>query len=148
MGSPARPARLWTNRSFTLLWGGDVLSELGSQATTVAMPLLVLSLTGSPAKAGIVGFSRSAAYPLSALHGGVLADRLDRRTLMIACALARALAMGSVVLVLALGRPPLAQLIAVAFLNAALWSVSMTAERGLLPSVVPDGDLPDALALN
>ncbi len=140
--------RLLANRNFTLLWVGDVLSGLGSQATQVAMPLLVLSLTGSPAKAGIVGFARSLAYPLSTLPAGVVADRVDRRQLMIVCAVGRALAMGSVVLVLALGRPPLAQLLAVAFVNAVLWSTSMIAERGLLTAVVPQSTLPDAIALN
>jgi MFS family permease len=121
---------LLANRNFALLWIGDVLSEFGSQATAVAMPLLVLSLTGSPAKAGLVAFARSIAYPLSPLPAGVLADRFDRRQLMILCALGRAVAMGSVALVLALDRPPLAQLVAVAFLNAMGWTVSTIAERG------------------
>jgi Transmembrane secretion effector len=140
--------RLLANRNFTLLWMGDVVSEFGSQATTVAMPLLVLSLTGSPAKAGIVGFARSLAYPLTPLPAGLLADRVDRRGLMFVCAAGRALAMGSVVLMLALGRPPLGQLLVVAFVNAMLWSVSLIAERGLLPTVVPASALPDAVALN
>ncbi len=139
---------LLANRNFALLWVGDVLSEFGSQATAVAMPLLVLSLTGSPAKAGLVAFARSIAYPLSPLPAGVLADRFDRRQLMILCALGRAVAMGSVALVLALDRPPLAQLVAVAFLNAMGWTVSTIAERGLLAAVVPGSALADAVALN
>jgi len=140
--------RLLANRNFTLLWVGDVVSGFGSQATTVAMPLLVLSLTGSPAKAGIVGFARSLAYALTPLPAGVLVDRFDRRRLMIVCAAGRALTMGSVVLMLALGHPPLVQLLVVAFANAMLWSVSLIAERGLLPGVVATNVLPDAVALN
>jgi hypothetical protein len=61
---------LLANRNFALLWAGDVLSELGSQATAVATPLLVLALTGSPAKAGVVGLARSLAYPLTPLPAG------------------------------------------------------------------------------
>ncbi|HZU39417.1 MAG TPA: MFS transporter [Solirubrobacteraceae bacterium] len=144
-----RPGRaLLRNRSFTLLWSGDVLSELGSQATTVAMPLLVLSLTGSPAKAGLVSLGRMLAYPLAPLPAGVLADRMSRRRLMVMCALGRALAMGSVVAALALGRPPLWQLALVAFADAALWSASTIAERGLLAHVVAPHELADAVALN
>lgn len=143
-----RGLRLLATRNFTLLWTGDVLSELGSQATTVAMPLLVLALTGSPAKAGIVGLARSVAYPLAPLPAGVLVDRFDRRHVLMACAAGRGVAMGSLVAALALGRPPFLQLVAVAFLNAALWSVAMIAERGLLPAVVPEGALADAVALN
>lgn len=145
-GGPGR--RLIRNRSFTLLWTGDTLSELGSQATTVAMPLLVLSLTGSPAKAGLVGLARTLAYPLAPLPAGVVADRVSRRRLMLACALFRALAMLSVVIALALGRPPLWQLAVVAFLDAGLWSTSTIAERGLLPHVVAASELADAVALN
>lgn len=143
-----RGSRLLVNRNFTLLWTGAVLSELGSQATVVAMPLLVLALTSSPAKAGIVGLARSLAYPLTPLPAGALVDRWDRRRVMIGCAAGRALAMGSLVVMLAIGRPPFWQLLAVAFLNAMLWSVSMIAERGLLAAVVPAQTLSDAVALN
>jgi MFS family permease len=143
-----RGAGRLANRNFTLLWVGDALSEVGSQATSVAMPLLVLALTGSPAKAGLVGLARSLAYPLTPLPAGVLVDRWDRRRVMIGCAVGRAVAMGSLVVVLAVGRPPLWQLMAVAFLNAALWSVALIAERGLLAAVVPGHALSDAVALN
>lgn len=136
------------NRDFTLLWVGDVLSQLGSQATTLAMPLLVLVLTGSAADAGLVGFAKALGYPASALPAGALADRVDRRRLLIVCALVRAGAMGSVGIVLAVGRPPLAQLIAVAFADAALSTVALVAERGLLPEVVGVDALPDAVAAN
>lgn len=149
--TPAHAAgteRLLRNRDFTLLWAGDVVSGLGSEASLIAMPLLVLSLTGSPTKAGVVGFARSLAYPVTTLPAGVIADRVDRRVLMIVCAAGRGLAMGSIVLLLAIGRPPLGQLLAVAFVNAALWSASLIAERGLLPAVVPGEALADAVALN
>ncbi len=143
-----RGAGLLSNRSFTLLWVGDALSEVGSQATSVAMPLLVLALTGSPGKAGLVGLARSLAYPVTALPAGVLVDRWDRRRVMIGCAVGRAVAMGSLVVMLAVSRPPLWQLMAVAFVNAALWSVALIAERGLLAAVVPEQALSDAVALN
>lgn len=139
---------LFANRNFTLLWTGDVLSELGSQATAVAMPLLVLALTGSPARAGLVGLARSLAYPLTPLPAGVLVDRCDRRRIMICCAAGRAVAMGSLVVTLAVGQPPFWQLVVVAFSNSMLWSVSLIAERGLLPAVVPAQALSDAVALN
>jgi MFS family permease len=143
-----RGAGLLANRNFTLLWVGDALSEVGSQATSVAMPLLVLALTASPAKAGLVGLARSLAYPLTPLPAGVLVDRWDRRRVMIGCAAGRGLAMGSLVVVLAVSRPPLWQLMVVAFVDAALWSVALIAERGLLAAVVPGHALSDAIALN
>jgi MFS family permease len=139
---------LSVNRSFARLWAGEALSEAGSQVTTIAMPLLVLSLTGSPAKAGLIGVARSVASPLSVLPAGVIADRLDRRRLMIICALGRTIAIGSVPLALVLGAPSLTQLVLVSLLDATLSSASEVAERGLLADVVPAAALPDAVTLN
>lgn len=136
------------NRNFTLLWAGEMFSEVGSQMTTIAMPLLVLALTGSPAKAGLVGFARTLAYPLVALPAGVLADRINRRALMAACAAGRLVAIGSVPLALALGRPPLGQLMAVALIDAALFTMAMVAERGLLGEIVAPEAFADAIAYN
>src|SRR5205823_13398778 len=58
------PAPLWRNRDFVLLQGGQLLSNVGTQLTSIAYPLLVLAVTHSAAKAGIVGFARSIPYPL------------------------------------------------------------------------------------
>jgi hypothetical protein len=139
---------LGRNRNFALLWSGEVLSETGSQVTTIAMPLLVLFLTGSAAQAGLIGFARSLAYPLTVLFAGVIADRIDRRRLMIICAIGRAVAIGSVALALALGRPSLAQLLVVTFLDATLFAAAQVAERGLITEIVPAAGLADAVTLN
>jgi len=50
----ATPVPLWRNRDFTLLWSSQVISTVGTRVTSVAYPLLVLLLTGSPAVAGVV----------------------------------------------------------------------------------------------
>lgn len=136
------------NRNYMLLWVGEMLSEVGSQVTTIAMPLLVLALTGSPAKAGLVGFARTLAYPLVALPAGVLADRINRRALMAACAAGRLVAIGSVPVALAVGRPTLGQLMAVALIDAALFTTAMVAERGLLGEIVAPEAFSDAIAYN
>ena len=79
-GHGVTPLRL--NRDFQLLWGGQAVSLLGSQISKIAYPLLVLAMTGSPAKAGIAGFAAMLGYllfPLPALVsaelGGAFADR-------------------------------------------------------------------------
>jgi hypothetical protein len=66
------------NRDYMLLWSGEILSELGSQVSTIAYPLLVLGLTHSPAEAGVVGLAKWLPLVLFALPAGALADRVDR----------------------------------------------------------------------
>src|SRR6202451_3457128 len=73
------------NRDFQLLWGGQAVSLLGSQISKIAYPLLVLAMTGSPAKAGIAGFAALLGYPLFPMPAGGLADRHDRKRIMIVC---------------------------------------------------------------
>jgi MFS family permease len=99
MGSePAsrQPAPLRRNRDFQLLWGGQAVSLLGSQTSKIAYPLLVLAMTGSPAKAGIAGFAAILGYLVFPLPAGGLADRHDRKRIMIACDAIRLAAVGSV----------------------------------------------------
>ncbi len=112
------------------------------------MPLLVLSLTHSPAQAGLVAAARSIASPLTVLAGGVVADRVDRRRLMIGCALGRLAASASVVIALVLGAATLPQLLLVALLDASLFSFSLVAERSLLADLVEPSQLSEAVTLN
>ena len=79
------PSPLRRNRDFQLLWGGQAVSLLGSQTSKIAYPLLVLAMTGSPAKAGIAGFAAMLGYLLFPLPAGGLADRHDRKRIMIGC---------------------------------------------------------------
>src|SRR5690349_981380 len=97
-----------------LLQSGQLLSSLGSTSTGVVYPLLVLALTHSPAKAGLVSFARFAATALLALPAGVLADRHDRRRLMIAADVVRAAAVAALTVAIATDELAFWQLLAVA----------------------------------
>src|SRR5882672_8168118 len=88
--------RLRANRDFRLLWFGSVVSVLGSRASAIAYPLLVLALTGSPADAGLAGFAATISYLLGQLPAGALVDRWNRKFIMIACDAGRALALASI----------------------------------------------------
>jgi MFS family permease len=134
------------NRDFVLLQLGQGLSTLGSTSTYVAYPLLVLALTHSPAKAGVVGFANVLPYALFALLAGVVADRVDRKRLMIAMDLVRAAAMTSIVVALAAGVLSFWQIAAVAFVEGSAFVFFNIAEVGALRSVVPARQLPEAAA--
>jgi MFS family permease len=139
---------LFRNRDFLLLWGGETLSEVGSQSATVAYPLLVLALTGSATKAGIVGLARWLPVALFSLPAGVLADAVDRKRLMIACDVIRLIGAGSIVLALLIGEPAYLQIVVVAFVDGGSFATSFICERGALRQMVPADQVQDAVASN
>jgi MFS family permease len=134
------------NRDFRLLWLGSVVSVLGSRASAIAYPLLVLALTGSPADAGLVGFTATIPYLLMQLLAGAFVDRWNRRYVMIACDGGRAVAVGSVVLGLALDRIALVQIMAVSFIEGSLYVFHSLAEPAAVRNIVHPQHLPVALS--
>jgi len=139
---------LHRNRDFLLLWGGQVVSSLGSAATSVAFPLLVLALTGSPAKAGLVGFAGTLPFLLFQLPAGGLVDRWDRKRAMIVSDALRGAALGSIAIAYAADVLTVAQIAVVAFAEGTLFVLFTLAERTALPHVVAPEQLPAALAQN
>lgn len=143
-----KPLPLWRNRDFMLLWSGQVVSTIGTRISSLAYPLLVLSLTHSPAKAGLVGFAQTIPFLLFYLPAGALVDRWNRKRVMLVADAARALALGSIALALALDRLTLVQITVVAFLEGSLFVFFQLSESAALPHVVPREQLPTALAQN
>jgi MFS family permease len=134
------------NRDFLLLQTAALLSSGGSQMTAVAYPLLVLALTGSPAKAGIVAFTRLLGMALFALPAGLAADRWSRRRLMIAAHAVRALVLGSLVALILLDEIVFWAIPLVAFVEGSGAAVFSSAQTGALRAVVPKRQLPAAVA--
>src|SRR5262249_20358798 len=97
----APPPSLWRNRDYMLLWSGQVVSTLGNAISGIALPLLVLAVTGSAEVAGIAAALFSLPYVLFSLLAGALVDRWDRKRVMILCDIGRALLMGSIPLAVA-----------------------------------------------
>src|SRR5438105_468291 len=97
---------LWRNREFVLLEAGRLLSTAGTESTTIAYPLLVLALTHSPAKAGLVAFARLVPNALVAIPAGLAADRWNRKRIMIASDCVRALAIATLAALISTGRAP------------------------------------------
>jgi Transmembrane secretion effector len=134
------------NRDFLLFQAGQLLSDAGSQSTTIAYPLLVLAVTGSAAKAGVVAFARTLPWVLFTLPAGVAADRWDRRWLMIAADVVRVLAIGGLAAAILLDRAAFWAIPPVAFVEGAATAVFFTAQAGALRAVVPAPQLPAAVS--
>ncbi|HJQ50404.1 MAG TPA: MFS transporter [Gaiellaceae bacterium] len=133
---------------FRRYWIGEALSNLGTRTGNIAYPLLALALTHSAALAGVLAFSRSAAWFVLALPAGALIDRLDRKKLMVICDLASALVLATVVVSLALHELTYAQLLTVAVVQGVFVVFFSLSESGAVRHLVADDDLPGAIAQN
>jgi MFS family permease len=94
---------LWRDRNFGIFWAAQTLSAAGDSFGYIAVPLLVLRATGSAAQMGLLTGVAGAAAVAAGIAAGVLADRLDRRKLLIWCDLARMVLYGLIPLAWAFG---------------------------------------------
>lgn len=136
------------HRDFRLFWIGLVASAVGSQFTTVAMAWQIYELTGSALQLGLIGLARALPTIALLLFGGMLADAVNRRHLMIVAegaqlAVAATLAMCSL---LDLVSPGL--LYAVSAALALFSAIESPARTAVIPNLVPREELPNALAMN
>jgi hypothetical protein len=132
------------NHDFLLLQAGQLLSNTGTESTSIAYPLLVLAVTGSAASAGVVAFARTLPWALLALPAGVLADRWNRRRLMIAADGVRMLTIGCLAAAILLDRVAVWAIPLVAFVEGSGTVLFLTAHAGAMRAVVPARQLPAA----
>ena len=96
---------LWRQRNFMLLWAGQTISMTGSAVTTVALPLVAITmLRASVVQVGLLTAATYGAFLLVSLPAGVAVDRLPKRKIMIWCDCSRLVIIGSVPVAAALHR--------------------------------------------
>src|SRR5512142_1630524 len=143
------PARsLLHNRDFMLLWSGQLISTLGTSASTIVFPLLILALTNSPASAGLAAALEAIPYIVFSLPVGALVDRWDRKRVMILCDTGRALTLASIPVAMAFNRLSLAQIYIASLVEGTLFVFFNLSETAALTRVVPTRQLPGAAAQN
>jgi MFS family permease len=133
------------HRGFRWLLAGMAVSQLGDWLYNLALVVLVYERTHSPMWAGITTAARIVPFVVVGPLGGVIADRFDRRRVMIACDLAR---MGLMLLlaVVAAARLPIVLAPLIAALATAAATPYLPSASAVTPRVVPDADLPGANA--
>lgn len=139
---------LWRNRDYMLLWGGQLASTLGTTASQVVVPLLVLAITNSPEAAGVAGALRSLPYLVFSLPVGALIDRWDRKKVMVRCDAGRAIAVATIPVAMAFDVLTLWQIYVVSLVEGSLFVFFNIAEVAALPRVVERPQLPQATAQN
>jgi MFS family permease len=135
-------------RDFRLLWAGQAISTLGTQIQTVALAWLVYELTGSAAQLGGVGLARAIPTMVLSLFGGTLADRRDRRQLLIISETILAVFSALLAIAVSAGVDSILLIDAFAALTAAASSIESPTSQAFIPALVPRDILAKALTLD
>ncbi len=144
---PRRLDRLLVNRNVALLFGGQVVSQAGDSIYQIGLLWFCYLLTGSRTLTGLMASAAYLPYLLLALPGGVLADRLPRRSIMIAADLGRLLLVAVLPLLHSLGALTILALGLVTVGVESCAALFYPARDALLPALTPRSSLAHANAL-
>ncbi|MFM9135680.1 MAG: MFS transporter [bacterium] len=139
---------LRSNPQFRVLFTGGLITSLGSMVTYVAVPFQVAQITGSYVAVGLIGLAELLPLVLFGLYGGSLADRLDKRRVVLAGEAAAFLLSATLCVNALLPEPSLPALYVVAMLFAAVDGLQRPSLDAILPRVVSSDELSAAGALN
>jgi MFS family permease len=129
------------HRDFRLLWAGQTISALGTAVHAVAIPWQVLLLTGSAVQLGIVVAISSFSLLVFVLIGGVLVDRVSRRTVILASDLISGVVVALLATLSATGLLRIEHLYVFAFVLGASFAFMLPAMQAILPELVPQAIL-------
>jgi MFS family permease len=135
------------SREFRLLYGGQLISFLGSQLTVVAVPYEVFVLTKSSLAVGLVSLAQLGPLIVGSLIGGAIVDSRDRRALMMRMQLVLASMSVGLALNAMRDKPSLWPLYVLTAIAAAFSGVDRPARSAIIPSLLPERLLPSAYAL-
>src|SRR5215467_6154227 len=135
-------------RDFCLFWTGSFLSGIGTQFTTVAMAWQIYEITNSAFQIGLLGLARAIPQIVLLLVGGLLADAMNRRKLMIYTQGSLFFVSAALALLTVAGRASPLLLYAATMLLAFFSSLEAPSRQAIVPSLVPREELAKAMALH
>ncbi len=148
MAQQVTPWQVLNQRDFGLFWASLLFSAVGSQISTVAIAWQIYEITNSPFQLGLAGLFRALPIMLLSIPGGVLADRMDRRQLLIVTQSLAALLALALALLSYFGTVEVWHIYAVTFLSGAVGIFDSPARTALIPTLVRPEQLATAYALN
>ncbi|MFC1440089.1 MFS transporter [Streptacidiphilus sp. N1-10] len=125
------------SRSFTLIWVSQALSDMASEMTSLALPLAVLAATRSPVDAAMVATAVGIAQLIAKLPSGLVADTVNRKTLLLLCDAGRAVIALLLALALATGQLTTIVAVAAAAATAVVSTLFSAGETGVIRQAVP-----------
>ncbi len=144
LSPPPSQFAIFRNRGFTLLWSGELVSTIGSALTSLAASILVYRLTGSAMSVGLMLVATALPTLALGLVAGVIVDRYDRRRIMIASDLLRAVLVFLIPFLIPYG---IGWLYVIVALTSAVGQFFDPAHESVLPEVASDEDLAAANSL-
>jgi MFS family permease len=147
-GVLARIAAALAYRDFRVLWMGACTSSIGTWMQKVAQSWLVLELTDSAWYLALDSFVGELPLLLFTLIGGVVADRRDRRKLLLASQVVQMSSAFTLAVLVAVGHVTIWYVIALSFISGCAQAFGGPAYQSLIPSLIPKDHLPNAIALN
>lgn len=135
---------LWKDRDFRHYWSARVTSQIGTATSMVALPALVYAMTGSTFLTAIVTVLEAVPYLTFGLLSGALADRIDRRRMMVRADLLNVVLIASVPLAALAGMLTVWHVLAVAFLMHSVFVFFDGANLGALPTLVGRENIAEA----
>jgi predicted MFS family arabinose efflux permease len=131
------PTRLWRHRDFLHLWGAETVSQLGSQVTLLALPIVAVTmLAATPFQMGVLTALETLAFLVIGLPAGAWVDRWRRKRVLVVNDLIRAVALGSLPVAAALDVLSLPLLFAVAVVTGTATVFFDVAYQSYLPTLV------------
>ena len=143
-----RAVRALRNRNFRLFWTGNFLSNIGTWMQNVAQGWLVLTLTNSSFWLGVVGFAGSIPFLIFTLFGGVVADRVNKRRLLLVTQTAMMVLAFLLAVLTWFNVLNVWGVAAIAFANGVAMAMNAPSYQALVPKLVEREDLTNAIALN
>ena len=139
---------LRASRDFRLLWLGQLISTSGSALRLVAIPYQVYVLTGSSLAVGLLGLFSAVPLIALSLWGGVIADRVDRRRMLLVTNTCLALTSVALALSTQAGLATVPVLYLLTAIGSGFSALDQPARSALAPSLVERRLIPAAMALN
>src|SRR6267142_261148 len=142
------PWQVLAQRDFGLFWLSLLFSAVGSQISTIAVAWQVYEITNSPFQLGLTGLFRALPVMILSIPGGVVADRMDRRRLLIITQILAAVLALILGLLTSTGEIHVWHIYAVTFLSGAVGIFDAPARTAMIPALVSAEQLASAYALN